>query len=179
MRHYFKLVWRQKYFNKSMASQSEQLYFYYNQVIDGHRADEERHLLNHQESSVRPNPRSSLSKPVVGKDPFFVSTEARQKPRLTALRFIFEVLALAICPLPFYEICIPIPYDYVASDGSIDTIIAFYRLSDFLLAFMFLRFFFLCRTIINFSIYTDAYSKKLCNSYGFISGVRFTVRCHM
>ena len=95
------------------------------------------------------------------------------------MQFILEVLALAICPLPFYEQYVPMSYDFVARDGSIDSLTAYYMLSDLLMAFMFLRFFFLCRTVINFSIYTDAYSKKLCNSYGFISGVRFTIRCHM
>ena len=51
-------------------------------------------------------------------------------------------------------------------------------MSDFILAFMFLRIFFLCRSIFNYSIFTDPYSKKLCRSYGFTSGVRFTFKCY-
>ena len=44
---------------------------------------------------------------------------------------------------------------------------------------MFLRVFFLARTFINYGTYTDAYSRKLCNSYGFTAGVRFTFKVHM
>jgi len=31
--------------------------------------------------------------------------------------------------------------------------------------------------MINYSIYTDAYSRKVCNTYGFSSGVRFSYKC--
>jgi hypothetical protein len=52
-----------------------------------------------------------------------------------------------------------------------------YRLSHVLLAFMFIRVLFLLRTIFNYSMFTDLYSKKLCNSYGFTANVRFTLKC--
>lgn len=44
---------------------------------------------------------------------------------------------------------------------------------------MWLRIFFLVRSIFNYSVYTDAYSKKLCRSYGFSAGVRFTMKCQI
>ena len=129
-------------------------------------------------ASLSPRP-SNLKRRDTIKEAYFVSSEVKDQQSVISMRFLLEVLILAICPLPFYEHYIPIDYDYIADDGSVDTLTAYYTLSDFLMAFMFLRVFFLCRTVINFSIYTDAFSKKLCNSYGFISGVRFTVRCHM
>lgn len=46
-----------------------------------------------------------------------------------------------------------------------------------MIAFMSLRTFFIIRTIINYSPYMDAYSKKLCNAYGFDTGVFFTIKC--
>jgi hypothetical protein len=52
-------------------------------------------------------------------------------------------------------------------------------LSDYFFAIMFLRIFFLIRTIFNHSIYTDAFFKKLCREYGFNPGVRFTLKCHL
>jgi hypothetical protein len=52
-------------------------------------------------------------------------------------------------------------------------------LSDYFLAIMFARFFFLMRTIFNHSIYTDAFFKKLCREYGFNPGVRFTLKCYL
>ena len=54
-----------------------------------------------------------------------------------------------------------------------------FLLSDFLLAFMFLRLFFLIRTCFNYSIYTDALSKKVCKSYGFNSDVKFAIKCKL
>jgi len=44
---------------------------------------------------------------------------------------------------------------------------------------MFLRLFFMYRSFINYSIYTDAYSKKVCKNYGFTSGVRFSYKCQL
>jgi len=43
---------------------------------------------------------------------------------------------------------------------------------------MFLRLFFLFRTIANYSSYADAYSKSLCKKYGFTSSVRFAIKCN-
>lgn len=36
---------------------------------------------------------------------------------------------------------------------------------------------FLIRTVINYSIFTDIYAKRLCDSYGFTANVRFTFKC--
>ena len=44
---------------------------------------------------------------------------------------------------------------------------------------MFLRVFFICRSILNYSVYSDAYFKKLCREYGFNPGVRFTFTCYL
>lgn len=54
----------------------------------------------------------------------------------------------------------------------------YYLLSDFILAAMFIRIFiFLLRAVINYSIFMDIYSKKLCKSYGFTANVRFAFKC--
>lgn len=39
------------------------------------------------------------------------------------------------------------------------------------------RVFFLGRTFFNFTMYTDSYAKKLCQSYGFDAGYRFAFKC--
>ena len=54
-----------------------------------------------------------------------------------------------------------------------------YLLSEFLVAFMWIRIYFLVRSVFNYSIYTDAYSMKLCKSYGFSANVGFTFKCHI
>lgn len=52
-----------------------------------------------------------------------------------------------------------------------------YLFSEMILAVMWFRVYFLVRSIFNYSIYTDAYSKKLCQTYGFSANVRFTFKC--
>ena len=44
---------------------------------------------------------------------------------------------------------------------------------------MFLRLVFLYRSMINYNIYTDAYSMKLCKLYGFSGGFRFSIKVKM
>lgn len=75
-----------------------------------------------------------------------------------------------MCPIPYFDM-----YIDTHNKGKTTT----YLLSEFILAFMWLRIFFVVRSIFNYSVYTDAYSKKLCQSYGFSAGVRFTFKCQM
>lgn len=49
-------------------------------------------------------------------------------------------------------------------------------LSDYLIVFMFLRLFFLFRCLFNYSLYNDAYSKKICRQNGFYPGFRFILK---
>ena len=87
--------------------------------------------------------------------------------------FVLECCILIVIPLPWYE-----HYWVMESINleSKDRQRIMYYLCDFIQVFMLLRLFFLARTIINYSVYTDAYSKKLCKSYGFTSGVRFALK---
>ena len=81
-----------------------------------------------------------------------------------------EIIILMICPLPFFDTVVK--FDYFIFDKNIHTIEA-QLLSDYVLAFMFLRLYFLFRSYFNYSIYTDAYSKRLCKEYGLYPGFRF------
>ena len=67
--------------------------------------------------------------------------------------FIFEILMMVICPIPYCDW-----YVTVAGKGFPVT----YLFSDFVLALMWFRVYFVIRAIFNYSVYTDAYSKKLC-----------------
>jgi len=51
-----------------------------------------------------------------------------------------------------------------------------YMLSDFLFALMFLRLYFLIRTLLNFSVFSDLYSKRVCSKYGFEADTAFYVK---
>lgn len=51
-----------------------------------------------------------------------------------------------------------------------------YFLSDFLFAFMFMRFYYLIRTLMNFSVYSELYSKRVCYKYKFEASTSFCVK---
>jgi hypothetical protein len=76
---------------------------------------------------------------------------------------------MIVCPVPFWD-------TYVKVSAK-DKGHCYYLLSDLILCFMLCRFFFFVRTCVNYTVYTDAYSKKLCKTYGFDAGVRFTFKC--
>ena len=84
--------------------------------------------------------------------------------------------------MPFYETWIEETFLIKKVDGADESDLYGSKLigrflSDYLLVFMFLRFFFVLRTVFNFSIYNDEYSKKLCRHHGVSSGIRFTLKC--
>mmetsp|Transcript_9092 Transcript_9092/g.6847 ORF Transcript_9092/g.6847 Transcript_9092/m.6847 type:complete len:211 (-) Transcript_9092:829-1461(-) len=89
--------------------------------------------------------------------------------------FFFEFLALAIFPYPGVERLYT--FEIIDMLGSKSSYLAVdYYLSDFLFAFMFLRIYFLVRTLFNFTIYTDLYSKKVCVKHGFEASTYFYVK---
>ena len=92
--------------------------------------------------------------------------------------FFLELIVLLICPLPFWEHYVVVYYEIPGNNG-IFQLRCNYFVSDFILVFMFFRFFFLVRSVINYSIYTDAYSKKICLQYGFTSAYRFASKSHL
>lgn len=86
-----------------------------------------------------------------------------------------EVLLIALHPIPFFDIEFWIKTINVVNKSQY--VLVRYNLSDFLLAFMFLRIGLLVRSIFNYTMFTDLYAKKLCESYGFTANVRFTFKC--
>jgi Ion channel len=89
--------------------------------------------------------------------------------------YIMELVLISIHPLPYWD-----PQFSVSSINLTDKkkyVLTYYRASHVLLAFMFVRMLFLLRTIFNYSMFTDLYSKRLCQTYGFTANVRFTFKC--
>ena len=97
------------------------------------------------------------------------SNEVKHRKRLFRRNLFMEIAMLMVCPIPFFDMYITL--------HSKDKKEVYILLSDIILAFMLVRTFFLVRTCVNYTVYTDAYSKKLCKSYGFDAGVRFTFKC--
>ena len=58
------------------------------------------------------------------------------------------------CPIPFFDI-------YISHKGKKEIEI-YYFLSEYMLAVMAMRGFYVVRSYINYTKYTDPYSKKLC-----------------
>ena len=89
--------------------------------------------------------------------------------------FAFEIVIHLAIPYPFYERYVHREFfDLRIFDKPI---IINYFLSDYLMLFMYLRIFICLRTCFNFSVFSDAYTKKLCRSNGFENSFRFTIRC--
>lgn len=84
-------------------------------------------------------------------------------------------MALLIMPIPIYDRYVVCDY-FTTRYGNIPVV---YYLSDILFSFMFIRLFFIFRTLANYSVYTDPYSKTVCRKYGFDSSVRFAFKCYL
>jgi len=85
--------------------------------------------------------------------------------------FWMEFILLSVTPLPYFHY----EFTHVAKGGLVVT----YRLEDVFLSIMAFRGFFLIRAIFNYSVYTDSYSKKLCQQYGFESSMIYAMLCEL
>lgn len=88
--------------------------------------------------------------------------------------FWIEAFMILLCPPPYWDVIIDIK---ALNPANTTKVPVYYLLSDFILAFMFVRLLFLTRAVINYSIFMDIYSKRLCKSYGFTANVRFAMKC--
>jgi hypothetical protein len=90
------------------------------------------------------------------------------KPKMINFNFVLEFVLLMICPIPFFDM-------YITHNAKHSRQVNYF-LSEFMLAVMAMRGFHILRTYFNFTIYTDPYSKKLCQQYGFNANLRFTFK---
>lgn len=86
------------------------------------------------------------------------------------------MIILLISPLPHVKFFIPFTYYTKDEHGDFQEFSLNECYSDFVLAFMFIRVYFVLKWAFDQSIYTDAFSKKLCNDYGFYPGFRFILK---
>ena len=89
-------------------------------------------------------------------------------------RFFLEAFVILLCPVPYWDCIITLRG---INPTETNFVPVYYLLSDFILALMFIRVIFLFRASINYSIFMDIYSKKLCKSFGFTANVRFALKC--
>ena len=80
-----------------------------------------------------------------------------------------EMIVLLLIPYPLYD-------TYVISEDKNHKAVV-YLWSDLVFSLMFLRLYFVIRTGLNYGEYSDAFSKKICKSYGFEADFRFTFKC--
>lgn len=85
--------------------------------------------------------------------------------------FFMEFLVMMVCPIPYCD-------GYVTVYGRENKEVT-YLVSELIFAFMFLRLYFVFRAIFNYSIYNDAYSKKLMKYYEVTEGVHWTIVAEM
>ena len=100
------------------------------------------------------------------------STLSKWLLQCCSTEFLFEVCILIIHPLPYLDQ--EYTFNIINMFGDKSKLVPVnYMLGDFLFAFMFMRCYFLMRTIMNFSAYSDLNSKKICAKYGFESDTSF------
>ena len=90
--------------------------------------------------------------------------------------FYLDVLVMLVNPIPYYDRIINFPCMNLTHTAPVNV---YYLLSDFLLAFMFVRTLFLYRSLINYSVFMDIYSKKMCANIGFNPNTRFALKCYI
>jgi hypothetical protein len=90
--------------------------------------------------------------------------------------FYFEFIILAIHPIPYYEYSFNIDIIDMMGTKKETNPVTYLLCSDFLFAAMCLRVYFLVRTMMNFSIYAELYSKRICVKYGFEQDTSFCLK---
>lgn len=78
--------------------------------------------------------------------------------------FLFEFTILLIHPPPYVEVQYDVPILDMLGTKS-EYLPVTYMLSDFLFACMFLRVYFVIRTLMNFSPYSEMHAKRICAKY--------------
>ena len=91
---------------------------------------------------------SNYNEEIVGSEN---SNAKKFKRNYFSIIMILEILLLMIFPIPYYDL-----YIVTVSRKEINVV---YFLSELFTSIMTLRFYFIARTVVNFSIYTDAFSK--------------------
>lgn len=87
------------------------------------------------------------------------------------LNYFGEMFILMLVPIPFVD-----KYIEMTCRSNVKVV---YLFSDFMFACMWMRLYFLVRTLFNFSIYRDPLSKKLCQAYGFKGGITYAIKCNL
>jgi voltage-gated potassium channel len=85
-------------------------------------------------------------------------------------QLFFELLLVGVTPIPYFDIYI---------QKKVNGLTFYYFLNDYINAFMALRLFLVVRVFINYSPYTDMYSKKLCEMYGFYTDMSFALKSRL
>lgn len=93
------------------------------------------------------------------------------KKSMLSRYFLIELLLQTTCPIPFYDMYISLE----CKSG----ITVHYFLSEFMLAVMAMRGFYILRSYVNYTLYTDHYSKKLCQQHGFSANIRYTLKVQL
>mmetsp|Transcript_17377 Transcript_17377/g.12417 ORF Transcript_17377/g.12417 Transcript_17377/m.12417 type:complete len:197 (+) Transcript_17377:245-835(+) len=95
-----------------------------------------------------------------------------------SFKYLLEMLILCLHPIPYLDFVFSIRCVDITSANSTYIHVP-YTLGQILLACMFARLYFCFRAIFNYSMFTDLYAKRLCESYGFTANVRFAMKCFL
>ena len=83
-----------------------------------------------------------------------------------------------IVPLPYYDPIIVL-LSYNLQDDDSTKVHVYYLLSDLILAFMFIRIYFIIRVIFNYSKYSDEFSQKIAHHHGISANMRYAFKARL
>ena len=108
----------------------------------------------------------------------FSSNDIRTMRSPFRFSFWCEVLVFMIVPMPFYNPIISfLCWNLKDNDGT--KVNVYYLLSDLILAFMFIRIYFLIRVIFNYSKYSDDFSRKIAHHHGISANMRYAFKARL
>lgn len=97
-----------------------------------------------------------------------------QKENLFSKRLFFDLLVNIILPIPGLDFIINIQE---LDRDSQKLVNVEYLLSDFIYLILNIRFIFLFRAAINYSIFSNSYAINLCREYKVSNNIRFAIKC--
>ncbi|CDW74107.1 small-conductance calcium-activated potassium channel protein [Stylonychia lemnae] len=171
-----------KDFNNSRELQIKFIELEIDQHEQQQSAEQENHDAGHQFDQNMKKSRSRVSSLVEKRKKYLVTNKrsnfSKFIRKVFSLECIFEIIILCVHPFPYLEE--EYTFQIINMFNEKDRFVGVnYLLSDFLFAFMFLRFYFLLRTITNFSTYSDLSSQRICNSNGFTSNMSFVLKANI
>lgn len=170
-RHRFKEKWRNiKLTNKVSYGglSGVKKYNYLDQFYDDNRSQSYQMKKEEEEYNY-----DNFEDYFLGEDKLIIDNTGNNSPFLS-IRLLMDLLINLIMPYPGLDFIIKIK----ELDRDKNEVVEIeYLLSDFIYLIIILRFIFLIRAAINYSIFSDNYAMEICKEHKIANNIRFAIKC--